>query len=79
MFVLPIKNGAGLFQLGNDVGVVGRDEVLEHFASASCRNALGAKHVLDCNGNAGKRTEPFTPLAFRVNGGACSSEELSST
>ena len=68
MFVLPIRTASACLQLRDDVGVVGRHEVLQDLAAAGGRLALGAEHVLDGDRHAGELAERFAALALGVDG-----------
>ena len=52
----------------DDVGVVGRHEVLQDLAAAGGRLARGAEDVLDGDGHAGERAERLAALALGVHG-----------
>ena len=52
----------------DDVGVVGRQEVLEHLAAQVVGIALRAEHVLDRDRHAGERAERLPRLALGVDG-----------
>ena len=54
---LAQEHGVGLFEPRNDVGIVGRHEILKHLAPAGCPLAADRKHVLDSYWNAGQRTK----------------------
>ena len=76
---LAEQHRVGLPQLRDDVGVVGRHELLQNLAAAGRRLAARAEHVLDRDGHAGEWAELVAVLAAAIDGAACSSASASST
>ncbi len=67
MLVRPIKHGVGRLQPGDDRGVVGRAEVLQHPRGAGGRLALRAEHVLDGHRQSGQPSQRLARLAAAVD------------
>ena len=68
MLVLPSSTASACCSRDDDVGVVGRHEVLQHLAAAGGRLAAGAEHVLDGHGHAGEQAERFAAAALAIDG-----------
>ena len=62
------KDIVTLFQPFNDIRIIGRHIVFQHFGSAGGAHAPGADIVLDAGGNARKRRKALPFCAFFIHG-----------